>query len=151
MKLFDPQMMQYIDQNIDWKQAVHIGVGMLVDCNKASWELEEKILESTEKFGAYYVLEKGVALLHTLAGDYCYQAATSTLILDQEIIFNNQSDKMAKIIITLSAPDNNSHIAIIKEFGRYFMDVNFKEKALAVKSKQEFLNLITQFGEKYDY
>ncbi|UUD36184.1 PTS sugar transporter subunit IIA [Mycoplasmopsis citelli] len=150
MKLFDPQLMQYMDKKVSWKEAIHLGVDMLVKQNKATQKLEEEILLSTEKFGAYYVLEKGIALLHAPAGKYCLKAATSTLILNEEIIFNNQPDKVAKIIITLSAPDNNSHFELIAEFGNYFMNQEFKQRALNVKSKQEFLDLITQFGEKYE-
>ncbi|TDV23536.1 PTS system IIA component (L-Asc family) [Mycoplasmopsis mustelae] len=146
MKLFDPKMIIYLSKEINWKQAIHLGVKMLVDNQKASFQLENEILKSTEKFGAYYVLEKGIALLHAPAGSYCYKPATSTLILDKEIIFNNQADKVAKIIITLSAPDNDSHFDLIAEFAKYFGDTNFKEKVLSISSLQEFLDLIKQWS-----
>ncbi|MCU9933482.1 PTS sugar transporter subunit IIA [Mycoplasmopsis cynos] len=140
MKLFNTQMLEWIDEKIDWKEAIHKGVELLVNNNKATFELEEKILEVTKEFGAYYVLEKGIALVHAPAGGHCLEAATSTLILKDEIVFNNQPEKMAKIIITLSAPDNISHFDFIKEFGDYFMNQDFKQKVLNIKSLH--LNLL---------
>ncbi|MGZ9428806.1 PTS sugar transporter subunit IIA [Mycoplasma sp. 1012] len=148
MKLFDKKMMEWQDNCQDWKEVVHKGVELLVKENKATWELEKKILDSTAQYGAYYVLEKGIALLHGPAGDHCLEAATSTLILKDEVVFNNQEDKSARIIITLSAPDNTSHIGFIQEFGNYFMNEEFKQKVLKVKNMQEFLDLIEKYEVK---
>ncbi|WGI36971.1 PTS sugar transporter subunit IIA [Mesomycoplasma lagogenitalium] len=145
MKLFDENMMQWVENPKDWKEVVHQAVQLLVENNKATWELEQKIYESTELFGAYYVLEKGIALVHGPAGDHCKQAATSTLILNKEIEFNNQEDKTARIIVTLSAPDANTHLSLIQQFGHYFMNDEFKQKALKVKSLEEFLALIKNY------
>ncbi|VEU59352.1 PTS sugar transporter subunit IIA [Mesomycoplasma neurolyticum] len=144
MKLFDFKMMKYIDEKLDWKQVIHEGVKLLVDNNKATWELKEKIFEVTKKYGAYYVLERGLALLHAPAGVYAKQAAISTLILKDEVCFNNQDDKCAKIILTLSAPNNLQHISLIQQFGQWFMDENFKNKAFSVNSLEEFLQLIKE-------
>ncbi|MGZ9755801.1 PTS sugar transporter subunit IIA [Mycoplasma sp. 246B] len=149
MKLFDLIMLEFRKDITDWKQAIHIGVKMLVENKKATWKLEEMILESTATYGAYYVLEKGLALVHAPAGEHCIEPATSTLILDKEIVFNDQEDKVAKIIITLSAPDNDSHFQLISQFAQYFMDVDFKSKALAVSDKSEFINLLTR--SKYEF
>ncbi|WAM10415.1 PTS sugar transporter subunit IIA [Mycoplasmopsis cynos] len=56
------------------------------------------------------------------------------------MVFNNQPEKMVKIIITLSAPDNISHFDFIKEFGDYFMNQDFKQKVLNIKSLRNLLN-----------
>ncbi|UWD34011.1 PTS sugar transporter subunit IIA [Mesomycoplasma molare] len=148
MKLFDENMMEWVEEKKDWKEIVHKGVELLVKEKKATWELENKILESTSQYGAYYVLEKGIALVHGPAGDHCLEAATSTLILKDEVVFNNQEDKTARIIITLSAPDSTSHIGFIQQFGNYFMNEEFKQQALKVESMSEFLELIKKYEVK---
>ncbi|UWV93211.1 hypothetical protein [Mycoplasmopsis cynos] len=35
MKLFNTQMLEWIDEKIDWKEAIHKGVELLVNNNKA--------------------------------------------------------------------------------------------------------------------
>ncbi|WP_033161009.1 PTS sugar transporter subunit IIA [[Mycoplasma] collis] len=147
MKLFDNKMMKFISDDLNWKQVINEGVKILVENDKATYELETKILEITKQYGAYYVLEKGLALLHAPAGSYSKQAAMSTLILKNETCFNNQKDKCAKIVCTLSSPDNNQHIDLITQFGKYFMDENFKNQAFNVKTLEEFMILVKEKDE----
>ncbi|WP_025755660.1 PTS sugar transporter subunit IIA [Mycoplasmopsis cricetuli] len=143
MKLFDPKLIKWIDnKNFDWKQVINQGVKLLVDNKKATWQLEDEILKITKKFGAYYVLEKGIALVHAPAGNYSFEAAASTILLKNNVCFNNQEDKCAKIIVTLASPDNHSHVELIQEFGNYFMNKDFKKKALESNSLETFLELI---------
>ncbi|WP_334687734.1 hypothetical protein [Mycoplasmopsis cynos] len=52
------------------------------------------------------------------------------------------------MIITLSAPDNISHFDFIKEFGDYFMNQDFKQKVLNIKSLREFIELISNYEVK---
>lgn len=119
MQLFNEKMTKF-SKIENWTEAVHEGVRILVENKKATYDLEKAIIEQTVKFGAYYVLEEGVALLHAPVDDYCLEVGASILILDKMIVFNNQNDKKAKIIITLSAPNSNDHIALIQEFGVFF-------------------------------
>ncbi|UWV92990.1 PTS sugar transporter subunit IIA [Mycoplasmopsis cynos] len=62
-------------------------------------------------------------------------------------LITNQK-KWFKIIITLSAPDNISHFDFIKEFGDYFMNQDFKQKVLNIKSLHEFIELISNYEVK---
>ncbi|UUD36929.1 ascorbate-specific PTS system enzyme II Ccomponent [Mycoplasmopsis californica] len=145
MKLFDKKMMEYRNDLSDWKDVVCAGVDLLVKNKYATKELADAVFESTEQYGAYYVLEKGLALVHAKPGPYALKPGTSTLILDRYVKFNNQDDKEAKIIITLSAIDSTSHISIIQEFGEYFTDENFKKQALACESLQSFVKLLDNY------
>lgn len=145
-KLFNSNMMEEIKEKIDWKEVVKRGVALLEKEGKATSELSDKIFESVNNFGAYFVLEKGIALLHAAPGPWCKEAATSFIFLPENIVFNNQEDKQAKLIITLSAPDGESHIGFIQEFGTFFMNDNFKQEALAAKTLLEFKKIL----EKYE-
>lgn len=145
MSLFEKDTVIWIDKLMDWKDVVHLGVKMLVKQSKATQELETAILKSTAEFGAYYVLEKGIALLHAAPGNYSIKAGTSTIILPKEIIFNNQENKIAKIIITLSTPDANSHMKYIEDFAKYFMNDDFKKEILNVKDLKEFWFVIEKY------
>ncbi|WAM09584.1 hypothetical protein ONA24_06435 [Mycoplasmopsis cynos] len=46
MKLFNTQMLEWIDEKIDWKEAIHKGVELLVNNNKNSLlNLKKKFLK----------------------------------------------------------------------------------------------------------
>lgn len=152
MKLFDTKMMQYRNDLHDWKNVISAGVDLLVKEGYATNELADAIFQSTNEYGAYYVLEKGLALLHAQPGPYAIKPGTSTLILDRYVEFNNQPEKSAKIIITLSATDSNSHIQIIQQFADYFMNEDFKKEALKAKSLANFLEIVDKYkGEKNEH
>ncbi|TNK91589.1 PTS sugar transporter subunit IIA, partial [Mycoplasmopsis pullorum] len=67
------------------------------------------------------------------------------MILDDFVRFNNQEDKEARIIVTLSAVDSSSHLNILQEFSHYFMNDEFKKEILQVKNIEEFWNLIDKY------
>lgn len=79
MELFNEKMTKFCKIK-NWNQAVHEGVRILVENKKATYDLEKAIMEQTAKYGAYYVLEEGVALLHAPVGDYCLEVGTSILV-----------------------------------------------------------------------
>ncbi|WP_027333955.1 PTS sugar transporter subunit IIA [Mycoplasma elephantis] len=145
MKLFDTKMIEYRTDLDNWKDVVHAGVDILVKHKYAKKELADAVFESTKQYGAYYVLERGLALVHAKPGPYALKPGTSTLLLDKYVKFNNQDDKEAKIIITLSAIDSTSHISIIQEFGEYFTDENFKKQALECDSVKKFIELLDNY------
>ncbi|MHA0261042.1 PTS sugar transporter subunit IIA [Mesomycoplasma ovipneumoniae] len=144
MELFNEKMIKFC-KITNWRQAVHEGVRILVENKKATYDLEKAIMEQTAKYGAYYVLEEGVALLHAPVGDYCLEVGSSILVLDQMITFNNQKDKKAKIIITLSAPNSDDHIGLIQEFGLFFGNSDFKKEIYASRTIKEFYQIINKY------
>ncbi|QZE12497.1 PTS sugar transporter subunit IIA [Mycoplasma sp. Ms02] len=146
--LFKADLVEYRSDLKDWKEVVKAGVKMLVDKNLATDELANAIFESTSQYGAYYVLEKGIALLHAAPGPYTLGVGTGTIILDSPVIFNDQADKEAQIIVTLSSTDAHSHLELLQEFSHYFTIEEFKQKAYQVKSKQEFLELVKIYQPK---
>ncbi|MDQ0513957.1 PTS system ascorbate-specific IIA component [Mycoplasmoides fastidiosum] len=142
LQLFHPEMIEWSDTIHDWKTAVIKGVEILVRHNKATAQLANAIFATTAKFGPYYVFEGGLALLHAEPGTYALAPATSTLILKDNVIFADQADKQARIIITMAAPDNNSHMDLIAEFSQYFTDEQTKAAILKVQSLAEFKKII---------
>ncbi|AJC50028.1 PTS sugar transporter subunit IIA [Mycoplasma flocculare] len=144
MELFNEKLTKFV-QISNWIQAIYEGVKILVENKIATFDLEKAIIEQTKKFGAYYVLEEGVALLHAPVGNYCLKVGVSILVLDKMIVFNNQSDKKAKIIFTLSAPNADDHIYLIKEFATFFGNSSFKKEIYAANSITEFYKIIKKY------
>lgn len=140
MKLFNQEISKEIIEKVTWKDLVREGVDLLVQNGYATKGLEDAILESTAKHGAYYVLEKGIALLHAPVGPYALKTGTSLIYLPENVQFNNE-DKWARIIVTLSATDSTSHMGLIQEFGEIFTNEETKKKIFGTKNMKEFFEL----------
>ncbi|UUD35429.1 PTS sugar transporter subunit IIA [Mycoplasmopsis caviae] len=144
-QLFNKDMTKRLHGVSDWKQVVHEGVKILVEFGYSKQSLEDAILESTKKFGAYYVLERGLAFLHAPVGDYSLKTGASVMILDDFVRFNEQEGKEAKIIITLSATDSNSHLSLLMELSNYFQNEEFKKEAYKVDTVDALMSLIEKY------
>lgn len=144
-KLFNNNMLEYNHTLKNWREVVFRGVELLAENGYATVKLADAIFESTSTYGAYYVLEEGLCLLHAKPGSYILKNGASTIILEDLIEFNNQKDKRAKIVITLAAKDSSSHIELIQEFAHYFTNENFKKSLYKVKTIQEFKKLVEEF------
>lgn len=143
-KLFNEEMLEF-NSIKDWKECVNRGVELLVNKKYATKELADAIFKSTEQFGAYYVLEHGLALLHAAPGPYSLKNGASVMVLDDFVQFNNQEDKYAKVIITLCAVDSHSHLDILREFAHYFTNEEFKKELYQAKNINEVKTLIQKF------
>lgn len=144
-ELFKKEMTKRLKGVNDWKKVIHEGVKILVEHGYAKQTLEDAILESTKKFGAYYVLERGLAFLHAQPGDYSLKTGTSVMILDDFVRFNDQEGKEAKIVITLSAVDSNSHLSLLMELSEYFQNEEFKKQAYQANDVKILLDLVEKY------
>ena len=143
--MFDKNNTKEINQKIIWQKALKEGVKILCKNKISTSKLYDAILEITRKNGAYWVLERGIALAHAPIGNYNKKPGVSLVWLKHETQFNNEK-KYAKILITLSAIDSKSHIKYIKEFGNVFGNTNLKKKLLNSTSLKEFLQHYNQKG-----
>ena len=143
--MFEISNSKEINKKIDWKEAIKEGVKILQKNGQAKKELFDAILKVTREYGAYYVLEKGIALAHAPVGKYNLKPGISLVYLKENIQFNGE-DKWAKLIITLSAIDGKFHMKLIEEFATVFGNHSLKEKLLKTTSLQEFLQVYKKGG-----
>lgn len=142
--LFDPRFIRFKNFD-DWVDAVHEGVRVLVENGKASWKLEKMIFTLIRDFGNDFILGDGLAFIDVPANEYCSEPCASIILLENELIFNQQIGKRAKIIITLSVPTAKDHFELIMQFGKFLGDPKFKSQAFYAKSVDEFLEVVQKF------
>lgn len=147
--MFDKENTKEINYKITWQKAIKNGVEILCKNKIANFELYNAILETTKKHGAYWVLERGLALAHAPIGNYNKKPGISLVWLKHETQFNNE-EKYARILITFSAIDSTSHMKYIKEFSNVFGNENLKKKLLNSTSLKEFLKIYNQKGGEND-
>lgn len=137
-------LIEIVDKSIDWKNAIKLGVDLLVKNNIATSELSNAIIDSTLKMGPYYILMPKVALAHTAPGEYNKKVGLSLILFKKPIKFSDNERHQVNLLFTLSAIDSDSHMNILVKFSELFSSDSILEQSLRCKSKEELVNI---FGE----
>ena len=130
------------NKNVNWKDAINLGVDLLVENDIATKELANSIIENTEKLGPYYVLMPNVALAHTSPGFYNKKIGLSLVVFKNKVSFSKEQRHDVNLLFTLSALDGDSHMSILQSFANLFSnDEKLVEKAINAKDKKEIYEL----------
>lgn len=146
MKLFNEKLIAVRNDINNWKDAVKAGVQLLEQNGYANLELYDAIIENTRLYSAYYVISNSIAFLHANPSSNNIKDGSSVVILDKPIIFNNEDDKKARIIVTISAVDEKSHMEYISEFGKIFRNKQLLNEINKVSSADEFYSALNDYA-----
>lgn len=86
-----------------WQEAVQLAVQPLIDSGAVTSAYYDAIIESTEKYGPYYVLMPGMAMPHAEAGRGVDRNAFSLITLTRPVTFSD--GKEVSVLLTLAATD----------------------------------------------
>lgn len=136
------KLIKFSDENLSWEDAIKLGVDLLVDNNISTRELANKIIESTNQYGPYYVVAEKVALAHTSVGEYNKKVGMSLVIFKNPIKFSDIERHNVNLLFTLSAIDAESHMDIMQKFANIFMNKNIVNEILNEKDIHKILNIL---------
>lgn len=112
---------QIIDNISSWQEAVYSSTKNLIEQGYITEDYPRKIIELTEKHGAYYVLCPDVALIHARPEDGVIHKQLAVTLLKEPVAFKGKKD-LVRLIITLAAEDSNSHIEVLKHLADLLAD-----------------------------
>lgn len=94
----------------DWKEAVHLGIGCLVDAGKANWGYCDAIIRSVAKNGPYFILMPGVALPHARPEEGALGTGFSLVTLKEPVDFGSPENDPISILLSFCALDAASQV-----------------------------------------
>jgi PTS system ascorbate-specific IIA component len=97
----------------DWEEAVRIGGGLLVDQNVATPKYVDGIVSAIKELGPYVIIADGIAIPHTRPEEGAIGIGCSLITFKEPVYFDGD-DSAIKVMICLSAIDNESHMDILK-------------------------------------
>jgi PTS system ascorbate-specific IIA component len=112
---------QILDSVTDWQEVIYISTKNLVEQGYITENYPKKIIELTEKHGAYYVLCPDVALLHARPEDGVIHKQLSVTLVKEPVKFKGKKDKV-RLIITLAAEDSQSHLEVLQQIAEIISD-----------------------------
>lgn len=135
-----------INENIkDWKYAIGIGVDLLVENEAATNDLKQAIIEVVNQHGPYFVIAPKLALAHAPPGNYCLKPALSLVVFKNLVSFGNTNRYDVNVLVTLSAPDNSTHIDLMAKFAKTFGNKAIIDKLVNTNSIDEIKNILKEF------
>lgn len=125
----------------DWEDAIRKSAKPLLDNNKINSGYVDAMIEAVRKYGPYIVLTKNVALAHAEPSNNVKELAMSVLTLAEPIIFNHELNDPVKIVFTLAAPDNQSHLETMKHWIAIIRDESRVKALCECTTVEEFEKL----------
>ena len=135
-----------VDAN-DWKEAIEKSIIPLIKSKAVESRYLKAIIDSTIKFGPYYIISNQVAMPHARPEDGVNKSAFSLVILNKPIQFNNDKRKI-RILITLAAASSEIHVSVsLPQVVASFESDAIIEKLLKASSDEEVIKIL----KKIDY
>ncbi|GAB1612559.1 PTS sugar transporter subunit IIA [Mammaliicoccus lentus] len=126
-----------------WEEAVRIAANPLVNSGAIQERYVEAIIESTKRYGPYYVLMEGMAMPHARPEDGVYRNAFSLVTFKEGVPFSD--GKLASVFVVLAATSSEIHTSIaIPQIVAVFDTPDIIAKLMNVTCEQEVLEIINQ-------
>lgn len=130
------------DHAEDWRDALQKAVQPLIDHGYVEKRYLEGIIENTQKHGPYYVLAPEIALPHARPDQGVIKKQLGVTLLRKPVKFSEDGFDV-RILITLAATDNESHLETLKQLSEILMDDDRVRRILEARTKDEILELFT--------
>ncbi|WP_034551792.1 BglG family transcription antiterminator [Carnobacterium funditum] len=132
----------------DWEDAIRKGGEILLETGVIQGSYVEAMVKSVKLYGSYIVITPHIALAHASSNDGVNKIGFSLITLKNEIKFNHEENDPVKVVITLAATDQSTHLKALSELMELLGDENFLKIAYDPKAeKQDILTLIQDLKE----
>nr|WP_281355220.1 PTS sugar transporter subunit IIA [Anaerotalea alkaliphila] len=128
----------------DYKEAVYASAKPLLDAGSVEERYLEKVIQNIQELGPYIVVAPDVAISHARPEDGVLELGMSVLVLEEAVNFSNDKERYAKLVVTLAAPDDETHLKALGQLSELLM--NDMEELLASKTKEDVLKLVKQYS-----
>lgn len=89
----------------DWREAVRIGVDLLIGADLVEPRYYDAVVSMTEELGPWYVLAPGLAMPHARPEEGVKRDGFALVTLKTPVVFGSEDNDPIDILITLAATD----------------------------------------------
>lgn len=120
--LFDPAAVRAKKRAHDWREAVRIAGGFLVETGS----IEPRYVDAMERviveLGPYVVIAPGIALLHARPEDGVVKPCFGLVTLSVPVPFGHSQNDPVDLVFVLGAVDKKGHIEGLQQLARMLGD-----------------------------
>ena len=136
MELLKAENVQILANAADWKDAIRKSAAPLEKGNFITADYKEAIIENVENLGPYICIAPHVAMPHARPEQGALKTQIAVTLFRNEITFTRK-DATAKLFITLSAADSDSHLQVLVKISELLQDADTAEKILNAADEKE--------------
>ncbi|MFZ5967158.1 MAG: BglG family transcription antiterminator [Bacillota bacterium] len=133
---------------MDWEDAVYKGAKMLLDKGCIEEKYIEGIIKKVKEIGPYIVVAPGIALPHARPEDGVNHLSMSLITLRNPVQFGNKDNDPVKMVLTLAAVDNETHLTALSQLMGLLCDAEDIARILGGANKKEILDIIKKHSQK---
>ena len=152
MDFLDLTHVAIVKEPMGWEQAIHYACRTLLEEEAITENYCASIIAQLQKYGPYMFITPDVVLAHAKSEDGANQLACSLVVFQEKVVFAKKRE--AKIILVLSTPDAESHLAILQDINQIFSDPANTEKLCRCMEEQEILEelsmILDQLQESFE-
>lgn len=130
-----------------WQDAIKLGTDILSENNYIDDRYYDAIMENFKNIGPYMVVAPGIVLSHARPEDGVKKLSMSLVTLKNPVNFGSELNDPVKLIITLAAIDNESHLKALSQLMELFMNSSDMNEIYRAKTKEEIINIVTKYSK----
>ncbi len=134
---------EFIEKVENWEEAIRKSGEILVRNKISNKRYVEEMIRTIKKFGAYIVIEEGIAIPHAPISENVFKTGIGLLVVKERVYFPN--GKGANIFMSFAAEDRSGHEIILKDLFELITKHKFIEKISKIRKYDE---LEKYFGEE---
>lgn len=137
------ESIQIVGRMEGWENAVKAAVDPLVRLGYAEERYGSEIIENTKRYGAYYILMPGVALIHGRPDQGALAIQLAVTLVREPVHFPGKADGV-KLMIAIASTDTDSHIEMLMDIASILEDKSRVDSILRSNSEAELYRLFTE-------
>lgn len=131
----------------DWKEAIAAGTAPLEEKKWVSIGYKEAIINNFVTFGPYMVVAPGIVLAHARPECGVKKLAMSLVTLANPVNFGHELNDPVKLVVTLAATDNETHLKALSQLMEVFMNQEDLNTIINATSKDEVIEVIKKHSK----
>ena len=143
--LEDPYI-RIVKEKMKWQDAIEVSGKALIEDKSIRQSYIDSIIHKTNQYGPYMFITKQVFLAHSEIEDGAERMGFSMTIFKNpvEFVALDGEKRFAKIILTLSAQDEKSHIRLLNDIMTIFSKQENEEKIWEQEDTENIKNILYQ-------
>jgi PTS system ascorbate-specific IIA component len=116
---------EFIKLNIEcgtWKEAIFEGAHLLIEKDTIEYSYIDAIFKNFTTIGPYMVIAPGIVLSHARPEDGVNKLSMSLITLNDGVNFGSELNDPVKLVVTLAAENNISHLTVLEDLMDLFSD-----------------------------
>ncbi len=126
----------------DWKDAIKKSGQLLVNEGFVKSSYIDAMISMAKTMRSYIVIAPGVALPHARPERGVNRVCMSLITLKKPIEFGHPKNDPVKVVISLGAIDNHTHLRALSELSDFLDKESIVKELVQCKNKKEIINLI---------